>query len=351
MFNIIRPSLLIDESKARKNIKRMAEKAAKNNLIFRPHFKTHQSVQIGEWYREEGVTKITVSSVSMAEKFAAAGWNDITLAFPVNQLEIENINKLSAKIKLNLLVESVDVFNAIEAKLQTPVDFYIKIDTGYHRTGIDPLNLEMIDELINKIKVRHRFAGFLTHAGHTYKARSIEEISKINEIQIKHMTELRNYFSGEKDIICSVGDTPICSVIDDFKGVDEIRPGNFVFYDIMQEQIGSCSFNDIAVCMAVPVVAVHKERKEIVVYGGGVHLSKEYILYDAAAVYGLPVLINNEGWTEPLKESYVKSLSQEHGIVKLHDDYMDVIKPGDVIGILPVHSCLSADLMKEYLFI
>jgi len=28
---------------------------------------------------------------------------------------------------------------------------------------------------------------------------------------------------------------------------------------------------------------------------------------------------------------------------------MDSFKIGDIIGILPVHSCLTADLMKEYL--
>jgi len=32
--------------------------------------------------------------------------------------------------------------------------------------------------------------------------------------------------------------------------VDEIRPGNFVFYDLMQYRIGSCSVGQIAVAMA-----------------------------------------------------------------------------------------------------
>ena len=47
----------------------MARKAKDNGLIFRPHFKTHQSIEIGEWFRESGVNKITVSSLTMANYF------------------------------------------------------------------------------------------------------------------------------------------------------------------------------------------------------------------------------------------------------------------------------------------
>ena len=70
----------------------MAAKAKNNNIIFRPHFKTHQSKKVGEWFREEGVDKITVSSVSMAKYFIEHNWKDITIAFPFNILEIDDIN-------------------------------------------------------------------------------------------------------------------------------------------------------------------------------------------------------------------------------------------------------------------
>ena len=49
-----------------------------------------------------GVTAITVSSVSMAGKFAGVGWRDITIAFPMNFSEI---NLLASKITLNVLFD------------------------------------------------------------------------------------------------------------------------------------------------------------------------------------------------------------------------------------------------------
>jgi len=101
---ITEPTLLLDKQKCLLNIRWMKQKADKNNVQFRPHFKTHQSVEIGEWFRQEGVLSISVSSLKMARYFAEAGWKNITLAFPVNIREASQINELAGKIKLNLLL-------------------------------------------------------------------------------------------------------------------------------------------------------------------------------------------------------------------------------------------------------
>ena len=46
---ISEPTLLIDETRCRKNIKRMSLKANKLNKKLCPHWKTCQSKQIGKW--------------------------------------------------------------------------------------------------------------------------------------------------------------------------------------------------------------------------------------------------------------------------------------------------------------
>ena len=104
MIQVTEPTMVLTEEVCKSNIARMAAKANAANVVFRPHFKTHQSREIGEWFRASGVDKITVSSLNMAMKFAEWGWNDITVAFPVNCLEHEKINALAAKIRLNLLL-------------------------------------------------------------------------------------------------------------------------------------------------------------------------------------------------------------------------------------------------------
>jgi len=121
-----------------------------------------------------------------------------------------------------------------------------------------------------------------------------------------------------------------------------------VYYDVMQYQIGSCATDDIAVAVACPVVVVHPERNELVIYGGAVHLSKESITdNDGKKNYGLVVHIDKNGWGHPIEEAYVSSISQEHGIIKMKKEELNQFKPSNVIGILPIHSCLSVNFLFE----
>ena len=119
----------------------------------------------------------------------------------------------------------------------------------------------------------------------------------------------------------------------------------------MQYQLGSCNFDQIAVAMACPVVAKHADRNEIIVYGGGVHFSKQFIEINGNKVYGLVVNINNNGWEKIHEDNCLVKVSQEHGTIKVSQDLFDKTAIGDIIGIIPVHSCMTANLMQEYLSI
>ncbi len=353
IFTITKPTLLLDEQKCRRNIEFMAGKARRSNVRFRPHFKTHQSHEIGRWFRESGVDKITVSSLGMSDYFARDGWNDITVAFPVNILEIDIINNLAGRIRLNLLVESTESVRLLNNSISHPVDLFVKIDVGYHRTGIAYDELELVDSVLTSIDQADHldFAGFITHAGHSYNARNSSEIVAIHNESISRLTGLKaRYAERYPGLIVSVGDTPTCSVVDDFSTADEIRPGNFVFYDRMQMQIGACQADQVAVAMACPVVAIHKERNELIIYGGAVHFSKEDLHEEpVGTIYGCAVETLPHGWGKPIEGMYLKRLSQEHGIVHIPDKLIDCYVPGDVITILPVHSCLTSDCMIGYL--
>ncbi|MFT4762826.1 MAG: D-serine deaminase-like pyridoxal phosphate-dependent protein [Paraglaciecola sp.] len=353
---ILTPTLLLDKAKCLKNIKAMAEKAHRNNVLFRPHFKTHQAHEVGRWFREFGVKAITVSSLTMAEYFAADDWKDITVAFPVNILEIERINQLAKAIQLNLVIESIETLNFLKQHLSHSVAVFLKIDAGYHRTGIlvdDTIYIQLLLENMQNAK-NLEFAGFLAHSGHSYEARSQAAVLKIHQESKAKLSQLKNHFIKDyPDLILSVGDTPTCSVAEDFAFANEIRPGNFVFYDVTQNLIESCDLTDISVALACPVVALHPIRKEIVVYGGGVHLSKDRTDFRDSnqAFYGYLAVFNankKDSWNILPKENHVKSLSQEHGIIKASDALLKSTKIGDILLILPIHSCMTADLMRQY---
>ena len=350
---VTEPVLLLDEKKCRNNIQRMADKAKRNNIRLRPHFKTHQSRQIAEWFREAGINCITVSSLRMATYFAEQGWNDITVAFPVNTLEHERINRLARSLVLNLIVADPEAARLLSAKVRYPVQVWIKVDSGSRRTGVLPEDYKTVDSILEVINssAHLSFKGFLTHAGQSYTCRSRDEIMNVHRKTVALMTDLaERYRSAFPGLEISTGDTPTCSIAEDFSMVDEIRPGNFVFYDLTQALVTSCEKRDIAVAVACPVVAKHADRNEIILYGGGIHFSKESLDQgNGKKIFGELVRMSDNGWSEPLEGCYVSKLSQEHGTLKVTDEVFSQISVGEVVAILPVHSCMTANLLAGYI--
>lgn len=321
----------------------MLEKAEKSNAILRPHFKTHQSAEIAEWFRSNGVEKCTVSSVSMAHYFAENGWNDITIAFPYNPLEHEKINELASKINLTILLECQESLDHVKKHISSPLDYLLKIEVGSYRAGIDPRNEKLIASLVHQSDDRISYKGFLVHAGHTYGAKGTSNMSWIVEATKKMVLPLKAKFGG----IISYGDTPSCSMMSSLPEYDELRPGNFVFYDWMQKNLGSCQQEDIAICLSVPVVASYPERSEIIVYGGAVHLSKDCIEEGNTNTFGKVVMLEENGWGNEIIGN-LSRLTQEHGVIKLDKNHFNKVHIGDLLGIIPVHSCLAANLQPYY---
>ena len=55
----------------------------------------------------------------------------------------------------------------------------------------------------------------------------------------------------------------------------------------------------------------------------------------------------------PLAGAWLRSLSQEHGILRTTPEtfaaMVSVLQVGELVAVIPVHSCLTADLLKRYL--
>jgi D-serine deaminase-like pyridoxal phosphate-dependent protein len=349
------PTLLLDEQIARRNLDRIAGKFRRLGIRFRPHFKTPQSAAIGEWFKAEGVTACTVSSLAMVEYFADHGWQDITLAVPANRRESQRLRALSERISLNLLFDDPAVPVALREAGVTQATWWLEIDCGYPRSGIrwddeEGLKKAAAHCLRDGVAVK----GILTHAGHTYQGRGKEEVLRIHDTALKGTLQAQMTLqkAGLADLEVSFGDTPGASLSETFEGVTEMRPGNFLFYDLQQSVIGSCTLEQVAVALFVPIVSVHPERGEVIVHGGAVHLSKDsYELPDGKSSFGAVALPKDsadptQGW-RLLDQTYVRRVTQEHGIVHL-GDHTAQFRPGDFLLILPPHSCLAADAMGAY---
>ena len=342
-MNFSTPTLIVNKTIALNNLDRMINVANKNNLILRPHFKTHQSIEIGNWFKEKGVTSITVSSIKMAEFFSSE-WDDITIAFPLNILEIDKLNFMIRRNKVKLLIDSISSLKILNSQLQDSIEVYLKIDVGYNRAGLKVEEKQKIKSIIEFCKTSEKisFLGFLAHFGDSYKSRNKLEIKSVFEKSIERIKVLSDGFPNYQ---ISIGDTPTCSTISKYpEFINEIRPGNFIFYDLAQYKIGSCEIEDIAIRMICPVVSIYEEREEVLIYGGSVHFSKDILRENENDKFGYVYF--GEAWDVSNKIGYIKSLSQEHGIVKL-EKKID-LKIGDQLNVIPVHSCLAVDKMGMF---
>ncbi len=345
--NISRPLALVDEYRCRRNIETMSRKAAGLNLRFRPHFKTHQSVEIGRWFRDHSLDGITVSTPEMASYFISDGWMNVTIAFPFYPGQIQQINELNESANLKLFINRNEDLLFLEKNLRKRIDFYIELDAGYSRTGLSVEDLDSIEKIIHTAKKSSRchFHGFYIHEGRTYRARGVSEIKAAFKPAFQAISTLKDIFPSAA--FCA-GDTPSASVLDAFDDVDELSPGNFVFYDLMQTQIGSCSIEDVAFFVVCPVVQIVPDLLKFIVHGGAVHFSKDFIMIDGKQSYGQAIHVEDGSKNRFFDDVHLIALSQEHGTVQISDDFLDKKNLNDPLWFCPVHSCLSANLYKIY---
>ncbi len=362
-LDVITPAMILDRDRVQRNIRTMADKARAGQARFRPHFKTHQSGAVGRWFAEAGVEAITVSSLAMAEYFAEFGWTDITLAFLLNPLELPRLGVLAGHLRdrggrLGLTVDSVAAAEALAAA-GLPVTVWLKIDTGYGRTGLAWEDRQGIAAVAAALGRNVTLSGLLTHSGHSYAARTDQDLQAVWNTTLKRMNKARQALGKERDVLISVGDTPGCATVPDLAGADEVRPGNFVFFDLMQMEIGSCSGDELAVAVACPVVGLYPRRGRVVLHGGAVHLAKERLAdRKNRVIYGKTGFLDIQADGSAslggvVHEAPVVEISQEHGIIAVEPDrFADLFGDlviGDLVLVWPVHSCLTCNLFPEYL--
>ena len=348
------PGLVLDLSHVRRNAERMSETARRMFVRLRPHIKTHKCIEVARIQTAGHDGAITVSTLAEARAFARHGFSDITYAVPIERgkfAEAVEITRLGG-IKLNLLTddaETVRLLDKAAGSAGVRFDVFLKIDSGTHRVGVEPNTQEAVEiPWLITDAANLNFAGILTHAGHSYDAHSKDGILAVARHERDLMAAFADKLRGEGIEVptVSIGSTPTMSCVDHLDGVDEIRPGNYIFYDAFQATVGSCGFDDTALTVLAAIVHRDAKRQRFVVDAGAIALSKDRgpVGLDPECGYGhvLDIDGNETGMR-------VTSLSQEHGEIDAAGHEMfDWFKVGDRLRILANHSCLTAAQHTHY---
>jgi D-serine deaminase-like pyridoxal phosphate-dependent protein len=347
------PSLVLDIDRVKRNATRMAQHVSELGSRLRPHVKTHKCVEIGRLQTAGHSGAITVSTLAEARAFAAKGFADITYAIPIEPGKFNQAIELSRNCeRLNLLTDDDEVTALLTdaaRRAGVTVNLFLKVDCGYHRCGVQPDSAEVLAIPRQISDSRNlRFAGILTHAGHSYHCRTREERLAVARQERDVMLELaqRLRASGVEVPTVSIGSTPTITAVDHLDGIDEARPGNYIFFDAFQASIGSCDIDDCALTVLAAVIHRDLTRGKIIVDAGALALSKDRGPIEFEPECGYGQVLDLAGNDLGLK---IGSLSQEHGeISDVRSAALRQLKVGTRIRILANHSCLTAAQYSHY---
>lgn len=352
LLSVKTPAVILDLERVRQNAERISEVAKRNDVRLRPHIKTHKCIEVARIQTAGHDGAITVSTLAEARAFAKHGFTDITYAVPIERGKFDDaIEILRGGVRLNLLTDDAETVRQLDeaaGKASVRFDVFLKIDCGTHRVGVEPRTKNAIEIPRQIADSRNlNFAGVLTHAGHSYNARSKEEILEVARHERDSMVELAERLRDKSIEVptVSIGSTPTISTVDHLDGIDEIRPGNYIFFDAFQATLGSCSLEDTALTVLAAVVHRDPIRKRLVVDAGAIALSKDRgpVGIDPQCGYGH--VLDIEGNETGMR---VTGMSQEHGEIDSTDDSFEQFKVGDRLRILANHSCLTAAQHSHY---
>jgi len=332
------PAPLVDRARMERNVRRMVEVARQAGVRLRPHTKTHKCPAIAKIQLSLGAEGIAVAKLGEAEAMAAAGIDDILVAYPVvGEKKLGRFLDLNARIRAACTTDSYEVAagisSAAQARGQT-ARLLVEVDSGMRRVGLPPG--EAVLGLVRRIADLPgvHFAGLLTHGGMDRHARDAGELPRLARQECEACLDtaelLRRQGFPVEEI--SVGTTPLAR-FGGAPGITELRPGTFVFYDVSMVSLGAATFDDCAYTLLTTVVSRHRDR--LVIDAGSKTLSNDR---PAGHLYtsGFGVVVDHP-------HLRVDRLSEDHGVLTITGEG-PLPAIGDKLEIIPNHACQSVNL-------
>lgn len=322
----------------------------------RLHVKTAKSIDIVNLLLKDNKKPIAVSTIKEAEEFAKAGFSDITYAVGIAPNKLQQIQKIRATgVKLKVILDSAEQAEMLSAYVQQtkdPIQVLIEVDSDGHRSGVKPNDKTTIIKIIDTLKSGGaKLEGLLIHAGESYNAKSVTEITEIAEQERQAAVDVANIFRKHHINMptISVGSTPTAYFAQHLTGVTEVRAGVFIFFDLVMAGLGVCNPNDIAISVLATVIGHQAEKGWIIVDAGWMAMSGDRGTAGQKTDQGYGLACDIHG--NVIEDLTMIAANQEHGILTFRDGRKDVRERfpiGAMLRILPNHACATAAQYQEY---
>jgi D-serine deaminase-like pyridoxal phosphate-dependent protein len=343
IYDLDTPATLIDLDRLERNIREWQASMSRCGVRFRPHIKTHKVPEIARMQLTAGAVGIVCAKVSEAEPFAAAGIEDICIAYPVvGEMKWRRIAELAKNTKrLTVNCDCEEAARGLSdsaAQAGVTIQVQIDVDSGLQRGGIPCEDQTGIERLACKIKLlpNLELSGVTTFRSGSFPGAPPTQDAGHAEGRLLVDIADRLRAAGIEVREVTAGSTPTGKWVAEVPGVTEVRAGNYVFNDLMQLDSGVADEDQLALSVLC-TVASHNGGGRLTIDGGSKTFSG-----DAGAV--------GTGRTTPPviaraadRRISVERLSEEHGMARTDER----VKLGEKIRFYPYHACTCANLSDE----
>lgn len=333
------PALVIDVDAMERNLQRAAGYALQHGLRLRPHTKTHKIPALGKRQIELGAAGLSVAKTTEGEVMLASGTPDLLLAYPVlGEAKLARLVQLARQTQVTVALDDLSVARPISAAATrggVEIGILAETDLGLHRMGVAP-GPELL-ALIQAIQALPglRWRGVAFYPGHI-KNHAAEGQAALGRLRTE-VPEMISWLTraGNEPEIVSGGSTPLLWDSHTIPGVNEIRPGTYIFNDRNTLLGGACTRADCAATMVCTVVSVQGDR--MMIDGGSKTFSSDRSSADGDALFG--DVEGDEG-------ARFHKMNEEHGYVDLSRAGRSY-RPGDRVRVLMNHVCTAVNLHER----
>jgi D-serine deaminase-like pyridoxal phosphate-dependent protein len=335
------PALLVDLDAMELNLRRVADYTRKHGLRLRPHTKTHKSPRIGRRQLELGAAGLTVAKVGEAEVMLAAAPPDMLVAYPViGRAKLERLTAVARRTRVTVSLDSLFAAQQLSEAAQAAgvkIGVLAETDVGLGRVGVSP-GTELLD-LARGIErlAGLSFEGIAFYPGHIKDmgAQGGEALAALGGLIQSTLADFRR--EGIEVRIVSGGSTPSLYRSHELPGLNEIRPGTYVYNDWNTVVSGACTPEDCAATLLVTVVSTARPG-QIIVDGGSKTFSSDRLTGSGAE--------STFGHLVEAPEAVFHKMNEEHGYVDVRAcDRKFAI--GERLRIVPNHICVAVNLHER----
>lgn len=334
------PAVIVDLDIVERNLRFLASYCQTHRLRLRPHTKTHKIPAIAKMQIASGAHGITVAKVGEAEVMAAAGLDDILIAYPlIGRDKCSRLAKLAQDCKMTVSLDSSEAARGISeatSRMGSRVNVLVEFDVGMKRCGIQSaVDWVQLAQAVDRLPGL-RFTGLMFYPGHIWDppAEQGPALDRLSEIIEEATSELGKCGLGSE--VVSGGSTPTAYNSHQVRGLTEIRPGTYVFNDMNETRAGYSQLSDCALKIQATVVSNAVEGRAMI-DGGSKTFSGDRLISGDKQGFGLV--------TEHPQIQFV-SMSEEHGHLDISQSSH---KPsvGEKLTIVPNHVCTCVNMHDQ----